>query len=290
MPLQPKTDRMAHLAKTALAIVAPAMMLAMLPLVSVAETASGLPAPFVYLSEIDPRIQQDIRYASENNFLGRAVDGYAAPQCILTRETALSLKNVQDALLKQGYSLKVYDCYRPARGVRDFVRWSRAAGDQKMKQQFYPDYDKRELFRRGFIASHSVHSRGNTVDLTIVPAGSAVPAFSGTDPLARCDAPAGQRSPDNSLDFGTGFDCFDAKSHTASSKIPQAAQEHRQMLLDAMAAEGFANYWKEWWHFQKRGAATAEEFDFPVRAPQTRANSADAPPAMSAAPPAPADH
>lgn len=264
---------MAYLSKTVLAILSRAMMT-----VSVAETASDLPAPFVYLSEIDPRIQQDMRYASDNNFLGRVVDGYAAPQCILTRETALSLKKVQDALLKKNYSLKVYDCYRPARGVRDFVHWSRTDGDQKMKQQYYPDYDKRDLFSRGFIATHSVHSRGNTVDLTIVPAGSAVPEFSGKDPLVRCDAPADQRSPDNSLDFGTGFDCFDAKSHTASTKIPQSAREHRQMLVDAMSAEGFANYWKEWWHFQKRGAATAEEFDFPVRTPQSRGQSTDAPP------------
>jgi D-alanyl-D-alanine dipeptidase len=264
----PGIDQMACHSKTALVLVAPAMMLAMLPAAGVAEAAPDLPAPFVYLSEIDPRIQQDMRYASENNFLGRVVDGYAAAQCILTRETALSLKKVEDALLKKNYSLKVYDCYRPARGVRDFVRWSRSDGDQKMKPQYYPDYDKDELFNRGFIASHSMHSRGNTVDLTIVPAGSAVPEFNAKSALVRCDAPADRRSPDNSLDFGTGFDCFGAKSHTASEKIPQAAQDNRQMLVDAMAAEGFRNYPREWWHFQKRGAAMDEEFDFPIRAPE----------------------
>src|SRR5262245_43005515 len=96
---------------------------------SIAEAVQDLPAPFVYLSEIDPRIEQDMRYASENNFLGRAVDGYTAPQCILTRETALSLKKVEDELLKKNLSLKVYDCYRPARSVRDFVRWSNKDGD-----------------------------------------------------------------------------------------------------------------------------------------------------------------
>ncbi len=258
--------------KSALVLVAPAMMLAMLPPAGAAETASELPAPFVYLSEIDPRIEQDMRYASENNFLGRVVDGYTAPKCVLTRETALSLKKVQDALLKKNYSLKVYDCYRPARAVRDFVRWSRSDGDQKMKQQYYPDYDKHELFNRGFIASHSMHSRGNTVDLTIVPAGSAVPEFTAKSPLVRCDAPADQRPSDNSLDFGTGFDCFGAKSHTHSERIPQAAQDNRQMLVDAMAAEGFHNYSREWWHFQKSGAAMDEEFDFPIRAPQAHAD------------------
>jgi len=258
---------MANLSQTALATV----MAAMLPPVSLAETASDLPAPFVYLSEIDPRIQQDIRYASENNFLGRPVDGYAAPQCILTRETALSLKKVQDALLKKNYSLKVYDCYRPARGVRDFVRWSNKDGDEKMKQQYYPDYDKDELFNRGFIASHSAHSRGNTVDLTIVPAGSAVPQFDPAKPLVRCDAPPEQRSADNSLDFGTGFDCFGAKSRTRSELIPQVAKDNRRMLVEAMSAEGFWNYSREWWHFQKSGAAMDEGYNFPIRVPQPAA-------------------
>jgi D-alanyl-D-alanine dipeptidase len=259
---------MAHLSRTALAT----MMVAMLPPASIAETASDLPAPFVYLSEIDPRIEQDMRYASENNFLGRVVDGYAAPQCILTRETALSLKKVEDALLKKNLSLKVYDCYRPSRSVRDFVRWSNKDGDEKMKQQYYPDYDKDELFALGFGASHSAHSRGNTVDLTIVPAGSTVPLFDPAKPLVRCDAPAELRAPDNSLDFGTGFDCFGAKSRTRSEEIPQAARDNRRMLVEAMAAEGFWNYFREWWHFQKSGAAMDEGYNFPIRAPEAGSN------------------
>jgi len=258
---------MSLVAKTA-ALLWPAAILGLLSHASVVAAASDLPAPFVYLSEIDPRIEQDMRYASENNFLGRAVDGYTAPQCVLTRETALSLKKVEDALLKDDLSLKVYDCYRPARSVRDFVLWSNKGGDDKMKQQYYPDYDKDELFARGFIASHSAHSRGNTVDLTIVPAGSAVPQFDSAKPLVRCDAPADQRAPDNSLDFGTGFDCFGAKSRTRSEQIPQAARDNRRKLVEAMAAEGFWNYFREWWHFQKSGAAMDEECNFPIRAPE----------------------
>ena len=262
---------MSHAAKSAALIWAAAIAGGM-AYASAAEGASDLPAPFVYLSEIDPRIQQDMRYASENNFLGRAVDGYTAPQCILTRETALSLKKVEDALLKKNLSLKVYDCYRPARGVRDFSRWSHKDGDEKMKQQYYPDYDKDELFARGFIASHSSHSRGNTVDLTIVPVDSAVPQFDPAKPLARCDAPAEQRAPDNSLDFGTGFDCFGPKSRTRSELIPQAAKDNRRMLVEAMAEEGFWNYFREWWHFQKSGAAMDEEYNFPIRVPGTTAD------------------
>jgi len=262
-------DPMRHVSKIALLLSSSATIV--LAAASAAKVAPDLPAPFVYLSEIDPRIEQDMRYASANNFLGRAVDGYAAPECILTRETAQSLKKVEDALLKNNLSLKVYDCYRPARAVRDFARWSNTDGDEKMKQQYYPDYDKDELFARGFIASHSAHSRGNTVDLTIVPAGSAVPQFDPTKPLARCDAPPEQRAPDNSLDFGTGFDCFGAKSRTRSELIPQAAKDNRRMLVEAMAAEGFWNYFREWWHFQKSGAAMDEEYNFPVRAPEAGA-------------------
>lgn len=250
---------------------------------SIAQTRAALPEPFVYLSDIDSRIQQDMRYAGGNNFLGRPVKGYGAGQCILTRETALSLKKVQDALLKNNYSLKVYDCYRPAQGVRDFVTWSQDERDQKMKQQYYPDVDKSDLFDRGFISSRSMHSRGNTVDLTIVPANSTVPPFAEGSKLVACDKPAEQRLPDNSLDFGTGFDCFSSKSRTASSLIPETAQENRRMLVDAMAAEGFANYPKEWWHFGKRGAAMPEAYNFPISAPpapQTVQETAKAPPAQ----------
>jgi D-alanyl-D-alanine dipeptidase len=257
---------MSHVANSA-ALTWAAAIAGVMAYASAAEGASDLPAPFVYLSEIDPRIQQDMRYASENNFLGRTVDGYTAPQCILTRETAQSLKKVEDALLKKNLSLKVYDCYRPARGVRDFARWSHKDGDEKMKQQYYPDYDKDELFARGFIASHSSHSRGNTVDLTIVPVDSTVPQFDPAKPLARCDASPEQRAPDNSLDFGTGFDCFGPKSRTRAEQISQAAKDNRRMLVEAMGEEGFWNYFREWWHFQKSGAAMDEEYNFPIRAP-----------------------
>lgn len=262
---------MSHVANSAALMWAAAIAGAM-AYVSAAEAASDLPAPFVYLSEIDPRIQQDVRYASENNFLGRTVDGYTAPQCILTRKTAQSLKKVEDALLKKNLSLKVYDCYRPARSVRDFARWSHKDGDEKMKQQYYPDYDKDELFARGFIVSHSSHSRGNTVDLTIVPVDSTVPQFDPAKPLARCDAPQEQRSPDNSLDFGTGFDCFGPKSRTRAEQISQAAKDNRRILVEAMVEEGFWNYFREWWHFQKSGAAMDEEYNFPICAPGTAAD------------------
>jgi len=224
-----------------------------------AQPSAGLPDPFVYLSEIAPDIQQDMRYASDNNFLGRRVDGYLAAECILTRDTALALKRVQEALVPKGYSLKVYDCYRPQRAVRDFVRWSKQESNAGTKQQYYPDLDERDLFKLGYIAARSTHSRGNTVDLTVVRKGSDARAPRGQDRIVRCGAA------DNSLDFGTGFDCFDPKSHTWSTEISARAQRIRRLLVDAMAAEGFQNYSKEWWHFELKGAATLRPFNFPVR-------------------------
>lgn len=268
-----------------------ALIIVTLATAGAAEIASALPPPFVYLSEIDDSIQQDIRYASKNNFIGRPVEGYQAAQCILTRETALALHRVQVALRKKNknYSLKVYDCYRPASAVKNFIRWSNTESDQKMKQQYYPDIDKRDLFSRGFIAMRSMHSRGNTVDLTIVSEDLAIPEFNESDRLERCDAPANRRAPDNSLDFGTAFDCFHPKSHTASTDIPESAREQRRLLVEVMSAEGFENYRKEWWHFEKKGAATAEAFDFPVRNPQVQSEGPNEPPApVRAVPPAPA--
>jgi D-alanyl-D-alanine dipeptidase len=245
-----------------------------------AEPARQIPSPFVYLSEIEPSIQQDMRYATSNNFIGRPVDGYLTGACILTRDTALALQRVQRALADQGYSLKVYDCYRPLRGVADFKRWSGDGTAAATKGQFFPDFAKRDLFRLGFIASRSRHSHGNAVDVTIVQDRSSIPEYDAARPQTRCDAPAAERAPDNSLDFGTSFDCFDEKSQTASAVVPQAAKANRQLLVKAMSNEGFENYRKEWWHFELAGAATAEPFDFPIEPLSKPSLEATLPPAQ----------
>lgn len=231
--------------------------LALLATPLLAQPPSGLPEPFVYLSEVAPDIQQDMRYASDNNFLGRRVEGYLAAECILTRDTALALERVQAALLAKGHSLRVYDCYRPQRAVRDFIRWSRQGGNAETKLRYYPDLDERNLFRLGWLAARSTHSRGNAVDLTIVPRTRDTPRI--RQPIAPCGAP------DDSLDFGTGFDCFHPKSHTWSTEISARARQNRRLLVDAMAAEGFQNYSKEWWHFELSGAGTPRPFGFPIR-------------------------
>ncbi len=126
------------------------------------------PKEFVALSDIDPTIIQDMRYATPRNFVGKPIDGYRQPICILTETAAKALHRAQQSLLKRGYSLKVYDCYRPQRAVDHFVRWAKDLDDQRMKQEYYPNVDKSNLFADGYIAEKSGHSRGSTVDLTLV--------------------------------------------------------------------------------------------------------------------------
>lgn len=168
------------------------------------------PQDFVALRTVDPTILQEMRYFTPHNFVGERVDGYRRPLCILTRSAAEALHRAQTRLLRQGYTLKVYDCYRPQRAVNHFVRWAQDLDDQATKPEFYPNVDKTRLFDDGYIAEKSGHSRGSTMDLTLVklPARPTRPYVPG-EPLVPCYAPESQRFPDNSVDMGTGFDCFD---------------------------------------------------------------------------------
>ncbi len=232
---------------------------------SAAAAGSGkLPADFVYLRAVDATIQQDMRYADSNNFMGRPVNGYNAPECILKRGAAKALAKVQARLAPQGLSLKVYDCYRPVRAVRDFYQWSKKPADDAMKGEFYPDLPKRKLFALGYIASRSRHSKGNTVDLTIVPKDSAVPDYSRDAPLKACTLPKPERRADNSLDFGTGYDCFHVLSHTANAKVSDDAKTNRALLVREMKAAGFGNYAKEWWHFDLKSGGNGKAYDFVI--------------------------
>jgi D-alanyl-D-alanine dipeptidase len=212
---------------------------------------------------VDPTILVDIRYQTPHNFVGRPIDGYLEPVCLLPERTAQALRRVQVAARAEGYSLKVYECFRPLRATADFVRW-RETTDETMRAEFYPTLTKRELFSRGFIASsRSKHSGGNAVDVTLVrvPAAAQRP-FAPGEPLVACTAPVGERFADNSIDMGTGFDCFDARSHTSDAGIGPQAQENRARLRRLMARGGFANYANEWWHYELAGSA--RYFDFPV--------------------------
>ncbi|MFE3740995.1 M15 family metallopeptidase [Streptomyces sp. NPDC059134] len=229
---------------------------------------SGPTAPpeFVALRTVAPTIIQEMRYPTRHTFLGGPVDGYREPVCIVTRSTALALRAAQSRLLRQGYSLKVYDCYRPQRAVDHFVRWAKDLQDQRMKAEFYPRVDKSRLFEEGYIAEKSGHSRGSTVDLTLVglPALPTRPYVPG-ERLAPCYGPKKERFPDNSVDMGTGFDCFDTLSHTDDPRVTGGQRANRLLLRSALAEVGFTNLPEEWWHFTHRPETFPDRyFDFPV--------------------------
>ena len=208
---------------------------------------SRLPSGFVYLRDIDASIVQDIRYAGRANFTNARVPGYFAGECILLRQVAEALKLVQADLRQRSLSLKVYDCYRPVRAVRAFMDWVRSPEPGEAPQH-WPRTQRSELVKLGYIASSSVHSTGAAVDLTLVKLPVAASRADSNATYAPCNAGA-SREPDNSLDMGTSFDCFDPMSHTASNEITSEQRENRRLLIASMAARGFKNYDREWWHF-----------------------------------------
>ena len=211
---------------------------------------SGLPNDFIRINDLEPSILEDLRYATEHNFIGKRIDGYTAPKCILTKEAAVALAKVQAELSKESLSLKIYDCYRPQQAVDQFVEWAKDLKDVKMKKEFYPAVEKNNLFKEGYIAEKSGHSRGSTVDLTLAPIPVTLDERYGKgDTLMECTLPKGQRFLDNSLDFGTGYDCFDPLAHTSNPKIIGEQKANRQKLKSIMEKHGFKNYSQEWWHF-----------------------------------------
>ncbi len=228
--------------------------------------SQGFPAGFVDLGEAAPSITLDIRYYTPHNFVGEPIDGYNKPKCLLTGEAAEALKKVQNELRQFDLSLKVYDCYRPQRAVMHFVKWASNIQDIKTKEEFYPTVDKRNLFRDGYIAERSSHSRGSTVDLTIVP----LPApeqekYTPGQKLSACFLSADKRFKDNSIDMGTGFDCFHELSHTANTKAGPGQRINRLVLKSLMEKHGFQNYSLEWWHYTlKDEPFPSTYFDFPV--------------------------
>ncbi|MGH4030427.1 M15 family metallopeptidase [Actinomycetota bacterium Odt1-20B] len=248
---------------------AAAALLAVAAAPAPAQAHSGPKAPreFVALSDVDPTIIQEIRYFTPHNFVGEPVDGYKKPMCILTEPAAKALHRAQHSLLRRGYSLKVYDCYRPQRAVDHFVRWAEDLKDTRMKAEFYPLVDKSRLFEDGYIAAKSGHSRGSTLDLTVVrlPAKPTRPYVPG-EPLSPCFGPKEQRFPDNSVDMGTGFDCFDPRAgETKDDQFTPKQLANRQLLRSTMERAGFVKLPEEWWHFTYKPETFPDTyFDFPV--------------------------
>ncbi len=241
---------------------------AMMLVAMVQEVAAqgALPSGFVYLRDVDPSIAQDIRYAGSDNFVGRPLPGYEAAECILRRDVAAALKRVQAELAAAGLSLKVYDCYRPTRAVRAMAEWVNDGRSEAPTKRFFPRVPKTSLLR-GYISSRSQHSTGTAIDLTLIKASGALAApFDPAAAYGPCTAPLVQRSPDNSLDMGTSFDCFDSASHTASRAVGAEQRRWRNVLVEAMRKQGFGNYDREWWHFSYAGSGHASPYDFPIRA------------------------
>lgn len=243
-----------------------AAAVATLALGACAGPTPGPPAGFTRLSDVAADIVQEIRYHGEHNFVGRPVTGYDVPECWLTVEAARALAKVQAQVKTNGYSLKVYDCYRPQRAVTDFVEWAKNPNDDVTRGEFYPRLAKDQLFPLGLIAAKSGHSRGSTVDVTLVPLGSkASPPWVVGDPIVDCAAPVGKRFADTSIDMGTGFDCFDPLAATASPDITAEQKDNRQLLLSAMQAAGFVNLPEEWWHYTLANEPFPETFfDSPI--------------------------
>lgn len=221
--------------------------------------AAGAPdaAPdLVPLASVAPAIEQDLRYRGARNFLGRPVAGYEHAQCWLARPAAQALASAQREVAPLGLRLKVFDCYRPQRAVDDFVRWGRDLADQKTRAEYYPRVPKDELFKRGYIAERSGHSRGSTVDLTLVV----------VDGVRARQALAGPLADGQEVDMGTPFDLFDERSHTDNADLPPDVQKNRQWLRALMQRHGWRNLPEEWWHFTLQGEPYPDRyFDVPLR-------------------------
>ena len=210
---------------------------------TIATDGSSMSEQFVVVNDEIPSLVFDIRYYSNDNFLGTKVRGYESAKCILTRPASEALKKAQRDISEAGYTLKIFDCYRPQQAVDHFVEWVRDADDQKMKAEYYPNEDKSQLIEKGYIADKSGHSRGSTLDLTLVESSSSA-----------------------ELDMGTPFDYFDALSNTDDPRISEEQRRNRQLLKSALENHGFVNYDKEWWHYTLKDEPYPDTyFDFPVK-------------------------
>ena len=200
------------------------------------------PTGFVLLSDFVPGIIQEIRYFSTYNFIGDRIDGYEEPVAFLTKEAARALKAVSNEMMVQGYRLKVFDAYRPACAVRHFVLWGIEDQDIRMKPYFYPELEKQELFSKGYIAKMSGHSRGSTIDLTLL------------------DMKTGKE-----VDMGGAFDYFSEVSHPDYKEISGEQYENRMLLQKVMVRNGFKPFDCEWWHFTLENEPYPDTyFEFPV--------------------------
>lgn len=204
--------------------------------------ASNGKSGFVDIRALIPDLVVEMRYAGRENFVGRPIDGYEAPVCLLTQEAAAALVQIRQQLAASGLGLKVFDCYRPARAVADFAKWARDPKDQARKADYYPNVDKSRLFELGYIAERSGHSRGSTLDVTLVDLRT-----------------------NTEVDMGSSYDLFDTRSWSTDQTVSPTQRENRMKLQSVMTAHGFRPLAEEWWHFTLNAEPYPETyFDFPV--------------------------
>jgi D-alanyl-D-alanine dipeptidase len=202
----------------------------------------ALPNHFIYLTDLSLGIVEDIRYAGNNNFLGTKVDGYHTAKAILTKAAAFALASAQQQAKRESLSLIIFDAFRPTRAIQHFHRWENAPENSNLQKRFYPNLGKTELFEKGYIANQSSHSRGSTVDLSLIDIKT-----------------------QKELDMGTEFDFFGEASWENYTNLTQQQFENRQLLKHIMVASGFKTFPMEWWHFTLVDEPYPDTyFDFPV--------------------------
>ena len=188
-----------------------------------------IPDDFGDISEEISDIVLEVRYASNDNFMGRVVNGYSVPKVVLTKKALKALKNAQAEFIRLGYCIKVFDAYRPQRAVDDFMQWTNVENDTVMKQKYYPQLDKKNLIPQGYIAEKSGHSRGSTLDLSLIY--------------------LDEENKRQEVDMGGSWDFFGERSHYGYPEISLEQKENRALLQKIMIKHGFLPYAKEWWHF-----------------------------------------
>jgi D-alanyl-D-alanine dipeptidase len=206
-------------------------------------TFAQLPEDFVYVQDVLPYLKVELRYNTSHNFVGQPIEGYKSNNLILTKNAVEALKKVQEELESHGFCLLVYDGYRPQRAVNHFMRWAKNLNDAINKHEFYPNVKKKHLFKEEYIASRSGHSRGSTLDITII-----------------------DNAIDSVLDMGSPYDFFGEESWVDYDKITEQQKANRQRLQTIMIKHGFRNYPKEWWHFTLQNEPFPDTyFDFVVK-------------------------
>lgn len=213
----------------------------------ITSSLTTLPDGFVYLDEVDPTIQTSMRYFSTENFVGTRMDGYKKARIIMTKETAVALCKAQKEFLQDGYSLVIYDAYRPQKAVDHFVRWSTTSNNPAIKAKYYPEVAKEHCFKLGYISKKSGHTRGSTIDLTIIKVGDQLKT-----PTLNMRAMNEKQVPfldDGTVDMGSSLDLFGPASHHDSPLMPQEYTDRRNYLRSKMVKHGFKTFVKEWWHY-----------------------------------------